>query len=80
MIDNVIVKGCPVSTGHIESNGWVWSYPAIARVAGTAGNLEKWVTGFKTVWEDRLDPSKTEESFRWGKPTTPKMAWEWFES
>ena len=37
----------PVATGYIAHGGWNWSYPAIAKVAGTAGNLEKWVNNRK---------------------------------
>ena len=76
-----ITSSCsPVSTGSIINGGWVWSYPAIARVAGTAGNLEKWVTGYKEVWEDLNDPAKTEESFCWGNPCNREAAWEWLEN
>lgn len=78
-VTEVTSKCCPVSTGSIENGGWVWSYPAIARVAGTAGNLEKWVTGYKEKWESLNDPSETEESFRWGNPVTREAAWEWLE-
>lgn len=79
-VTEVTSKCSPVETGYIANGGWNWSYPAIARVAGTAGNLEKWVTGFKDVWEDINDPSKTEESFRWGNPGNREAAWEWLDS
>ena len=79
-VTEVTSKCCPVSTGSIESNCWVWTYPAIARVAGTAGNLEKWVTGYKEIREPLNDPSETEESFWWGNPCSREDAWEWFES
>ena len=78
-VTEVTSSCCPVKTGSIANGGWVWSYPAIAKVSGTAGNLEKWVTGFKDVWEAVNSP-ETEESFRWGNPSTPKEAWEWFNS
>ena len=71
----------PVSTrSHFVGNGWNWSYPAIAKVAGTAGNLEKWVTGYEDLWQDINDPSKVERSFRWGFPESKETAWEWFDS
>ena len=70
----------PVSTGYIANGGWNWSYPAIAKVAGTAGNLEKWVTGYKDLWQDINDPSKEEIDFRWGVPCSKEDAWEWFDS
>ena len=76
-----ITTSCsPTSTGSIANGGWNWSYPAIGKVAGTAGNLEKWVTGYVDVWEDINDPSKTERSFRWGFPDSKEAAWEWFDS
>ena len=77
---NITTSCSPVSTGYITSNGWNWSYPAIAKVAGTAGNLERWVTGYKDLWEDLHDPSKTEESFRWEVSGSKETAWEWFDS
>ena len=75
-----ITTSCsPVSTGHIDNGGWNWSYPAVGKVAGTAGNLEKWVTGYEDLWQDINDPSKEERSFRWGFPESKETAWEWFE-
>ena len=75
-----ITTSCsPVSTGYIAKGGWNWSYPAIGKVAGTAGNLEKWVTGYLDVWESIKDPSKEERIFRWGLPGSKESAWEWFE-
>ena len=76
-----ITTSCsPVSTGHIENGGWNWSYPAVGKVAGTAGNLEKWVTGYEDLWQDINDPSKEERSFRWGLPGSKETAWDWFDS
>ena len=77
-----VTSSCsPVSTGSIANGGWVWSYPAIARVAGTAGNLEKWVTGYKEKWESLKDPAETEESFSWDSQfKTREDAWEWLDS
>ena len=79
-VTEVTSKCCPVSTGSIESNCWVWRYPAIARVAGTAGNLEKWVTGYKERREAINGSPKTEESFWWDSPVSREAAWEWFEN
>ena len=79
-VTEVTSSCCPVETGSVANGGRVWSYPAIAKVAGTAGNLEKWVTGFKEVWEDLNDPAETEESFSWGNPVTREAAWEWLDS
>ena len=43
-----ITTSCsPVATGSIYAGGWGWSYPAIGKVAGTAGNLERWSIGHK---------------------------------
>ena len=77
-----ITTSCsPVETGYIANGGWNWSYPAIAKVAGTAGNLERWVTGYKEKWEDLNDSSKTEESFWWDSLNeTWESASEWFDS
>lgn len=69
----------PVSTGSIINGGWVWYYPAIGKVAGTAGNLERWVTGYKEKWES-LEDSHVEESFSWGNPCNREAAREWFEN
>lgn len=55
----------PVETGYIADGGWNWSYPAIAKVAGTAGNLERWAIGYEDLWQDINDPSKEERTFRW---------------
>ena len=77
---NVTTSCSPVSTGHIAHGGWNWSYPAVGKVAGTAGNLEKWVTGYIDVWEDIKDSSKEERVFRWGFPGSKETAWEWFDS
>ena len=75
-----ITTNCsPVATGYIANGGWNWSYPAIAHVAGTAGNMEKWVTGYEDLWQDINDPSKEERSFRWESPCSKEAAWEWFE-
>ena len=79
-IINVTTKCSPVATGHIAHGGWNWSYPAIAKVAGTAGNLEKWVTGYEDLWQDINDPSKEERIFRWGSPCSKEAAWEWLDS
>ena len=79
-VTEVTSKCSPVSTGSIENGGWVWSYPAIGKVAGTAGNLERWVTGFKVSWQDLNDPAKTEESFSWVSDTESEdSASEWLE-
>ena len=77
-----ITSGCsPVSTGTITFGGWVWYYPAIGKVAGTAGNLEKWVTGYKEKWESLKDSSVWEESFNWSSQLkTREEAWEWLDS
>ena len=76
-----ITTSCsPVSTGYIANNGWNWSYPAIGKVAGTAGNLERWVTGYEDLWQDINDPSKEERSVRWRFPCIKEDAWEWFDS
>ena len=76
-----ITTSCnPVSTGYIANGGWNWSYPAIGRVAGTAGNLERWATGYKIKWES-MDSAKTEESFSWDSMVeTRESAWEWLDS
>ena len=76
-----ITTSCsPVSTGSIANGGWVWSYPAIAKVAGTAGNLERWAVGHKEKWES-MDSAKTEESFSWDSMVeTRESAWEWLDS
>ena len=79
MVNDVVTSCSPVATGYIANGGWNWSYPAIAKVAGTAGNLEKWVTGYEDLWQDINDPSKEERSFRWDEPTSRESAWEWFE-
>ena len=76
---NITTRCNPVSTGHIADGGWNWSYPAIGKVAGTAGNLERWVTGYLDVWKDIRDPSKEERSFRWEVLGSFLTAWEWFE-
>ena len=68
-----------VETGYIANGGWNWSYPAIGKVAGTAGNLEKWVVGYMDLWQDARDPYKEERSFRWGEPQSRESAWKWFE-
>ena len=76
-----ITTNCsPVATGYIANGGWNWSYPAIGKVAGTAGNLEKWVTGYMDLWQDAKDPSKEERNFRWYTPEGKESAWEWFDS
>lgn len=75
-----ITTSCsPISTGHITNGGWNWSYPAIGRISGTAGNLEKWVTGYVDTWVSIKDPSKEERTFRWESPCSKETAWEWFE-
>ena len=79
-ITTITTSSSPVSTGYIANGGWNWSYPAIAKVAGTAGNLEKWVTGHKDLWEDIHNPAKTEESFSWYDPVSKEAAWEWLDS
>ena len=79
-IVDVTTSCSPVSTGYIANNGWNWSYPAIAKVAGTAGNLERWVTGYEDLWQDINDPSKEERSFRWEVSGSKEAAWEWFDS
>ena len=76
---NITTRCCPVSTGSIANGGWVWSYPAIAKIAGTAGNLERWATGYKIKWE--AFSGKTEESFTWDSQVeTRESAWEWLDS
>ena len=61
-----ITTSCsPVATGTIYAGGWNWSYPTIGKVAGTAGNLERWVIGYEDLWQDNDDPSKEERTFRW---------------
>ena len=77
-----ITASCsPVETGHIANGGWNWSYPAIGRVSGTAGNLERWAVGYKIKWEDMHNPAKTEESFSWDSLVeTRESAWEWLDS
>lgn len=73
-------SGSPVKTGYIANGGWNWSYPAIGKIAGTAGNLERWVIGYKDKWESLKD-SHVEESFRWESLVeTRDSAWEWLES
>ena len=79
-IINVTTKCSPVSTGYIANSGWNWSYPAIGKVAGTAGNLEKWVTGYMDLWQDAKDPYKEERTFRWYTPESKESAWEWLDS
>ena len=76
-----ITASCsPVSTGHIANGGWNWSYPAIGKVVGTAGNLERWAVGYKNKWES-MDSAKTEESFSWDSLVeTRESAWEWLDS
>ena len=76
---NITTSCSPVSTGHIINGGWNWSYPAIGKVAGPAGNLERWITGYLDVWEDIKDPSKEECTFRWEVSGSKESAWEWFE-
>ena len=77
---NVVTSCSPVSTGYIANGGWNWSYPAIGKVAGTAGNLERWAVGHKEKWESLEDSSKTEESFFWDSLVeTRESAWEWLE-
>ena len=78
--DEIRSSCSPVSTGYFAGGGWNWSYPAIAKVAGTAGNLEKWVTGYMDLWQDAKDPSKEERTFRWYTPESKETAWEWFDS
>ena len=78
-IIDITTRCSPVKTGYFAKGGWNWSYPAIGKVAGTAGNLEKWVTGYLDVWESSKDPSKEERNFRWGIPGSKESAWEWFE-
>ena len=76
-----ITTNCnPVKTGYIAGGGWNWSYPAIGKVAGTAGNLERWVTGYEDVWVSLEDPSEEERNFRWGFPGSKESAWEWLDS
>ena len=78
---NEIRSSCsPVATGYIANGGWNWSYPAIAKVAGTAGNLERWVTGYEDVWVSLKDPSKEERVFRWEVSGSKENAWEWLDS
>ena len=80
-IIEVNTKCSPVSTGYIANGGWNWSYPAIGKVAGTAGNLERWAIGHKEKWESLKDSSKTEENFFWDSMVeTRESAWEWFDS
>ena len=76
-----ITSSCsPTGTGTIAAGGWVWYYPAIGKVAGTAGNLEKWVTGYKEKWES-LEDSHVEEEFSWYSQTeTEESALEWLDS
>ena len=77
-MESVTVSCSPVETGAVYAGGWVWNYPAIAKVAGTAGNLERWAIGYKQKWEDS---SKTEESFWWDSLNeTRESAWEWLDS
>ena len=77
-----ITTSCsPTSTGSIANGGWNWSYPAIGKVAGTAGNLERWAIGYKEKWEGLHDPEKTEENFFWDSLVeTRESAWEWLDS
>ena len=79
-IINITTSCSPVSTGYIANGGWNWSYPAIGKVAGTAGNLEKWVTGYVDTWVSLKDPSKEERVFRWEVSGSKETAWEWFEN
>ena len=79
-IINVTTSCSPVATGYIANGGWNWSYPAIAKVAGTAGNLEKWVTGYEDLWQDINDSSKEERVFRWEVSGSKEEAWEWLDS
>ena len=70
----------PVETGAVYAGGWVWNYPAIAKVAGTAGSLERWAIGYKNKWES-FDSSQTEENFFWDSLNeTRESAWEWLDS
>ena len=78
-ITTITTSCSPVSTGYIANGGWNWSYPAIGRVAGTAGNLERWAIGHKEKWE--AFSGKTEESFTWDSQVeTRESAWEWLDS
>ena len=77
---NITTSCSPVSTGYIANGGWNWSYPAIGKVAGTAGNLERWATGHKEKWESLKD-SHEEEKYVWDSlDSTRESAWEWLDS
>lgn len=79
-ITEITTSCSPVSTGSIANGGWNWSYPAIGKVAGTAGNLERWSIGHKEKWESLRD-SHIEESFSWDSLVeTRESAWEWLDS
>ena len=79
-VEEIVTSCCPVATGHIANGGWNWSYPAIAKVAGTAGNLERWAVGYKNKWESLKD-SHEEENFFWDSLfETRESAWEWLDS
>ena len=70
----------PVETGYIANGGWNWSYPTIGKVAGTAGNLERWAIGYKQKWE-AFDSTEEKESFFWDSLIeTRESAWEWLDS
>lgn len=77
---DIITKCNTTEPGCVMAGGWTWSRAAIGRVAGTAGTLARFVTGFKREWQDLNDPSHWEEKYQWFEPESEQSAWEWFEN
>lgn len=53
-IIDIVEKCNPTGAGCIMAGGWTWSRAVIGRVEGTAGNLARFVTGFKHEWQARM--------------------------
>lgn len=75
----IMSKCSPTKAGSIFAGGWNWFYPAIGKVAGTAGNLERWVTGYKHEWESIYDSHK-ETTWEWDWTGSKAEAFDWYNN
>jgi hypothetical protein len=78
-IVEIMSKCSPTGAGTVFSGGWNWFYPAIGKVAGTAGNLERWVTGYKRTWESIYDSHDTETTWEWSDTCSKAEAFDWYD-
>ena len=70
----------PTEAGYVLAGGWNWFYPAIGKVKGTAGNLERWVTGYKHEWESIYDSHEKETTWEWFGTSSKDSAFDWYDN